>query len=162
MDEVVRLRSTQQPSALTAKRLFKCNRPGTDRTCHVALIQRKVLKGPHFFGLRTRKNTQRWPCVGLFPGPSNLLLHRWGLGLRKMVTFFAKEKQNARSYALAWRPECAGTSSLQTYHSNSYFSLRKRNRHEEGYSGSDDGPLKQDLFDSDQQRTPCTACGERF
>ena len=42
-DEVARLRSTQQPAAPTAKRLFECNRPRTDRKCHVALKQRKAL-----------------------------------------------------------------------------------------------------------------------
>ena len=68
-----------------------------------------------------------------------------------MVTFLAKEKQNARSYTLAWRPGCAGTSSLQTYHSNSY---KKKNSHEEGDSGS-----TQDLFDSDQQRTASSVHG---
>ena len=42
-DEVVRLRCTQQPAALTAKRLIECTRPCTDRKCHVALKQRKAL-----------------------------------------------------------------------------------------------------------------------
>ena len=42
-DEVVRLRSTQQPSALTARRLLECYQPCTDRKCHVALKQRKAL-----------------------------------------------------------------------------------------------------------------------
>ena len=42
-DEVVRLRSTQQPSALSARRLLECNQPCTDRKCHVALKQRKAL-----------------------------------------------------------------------------------------------------------------------
>ena len=37
----MRLRTTQQPAALTAKRLFEGNRPCTDRKCHVALKQRK-------------------------------------------------------------------------------------------------------------------------
>ena len=40
-DEVVRLRSTQQLAALTAKRLFDCNQPCTDRKCHVVLKQRR-------------------------------------------------------------------------------------------------------------------------
>ena len=42
-DEVVRLRSMQQPFALTARRLLECNQPFTDRKCHVALKQRKAL-----------------------------------------------------------------------------------------------------------------------
>ena len=42
-NEVVRLRSTQQPAALTVKRLFECNRPCTDWKCHVAHKQRKLL-----------------------------------------------------------------------------------------------------------------------
>ena len=42
-DEVVRLRCTQQPAALTTKRLIECTRPCTDRKCHVALKQRKAL-----------------------------------------------------------------------------------------------------------------------
>ena len=43
-DKVVRLWSTQQPAVLTAKRLFECIWPCTDRKCHVALKQRKALK----------------------------------------------------------------------------------------------------------------------
>ena len=42
-DEVVSLRSTQQPATLTAKRLLECNRTYTDRKCHVALEQRTAL-----------------------------------------------------------------------------------------------------------------------
>ena len=42
-DEVVRLRSTEQPSALTERRLLECNPPCTDRKCQVALKQRKGL-----------------------------------------------------------------------------------------------------------------------
>ena len=42
-DEVVRMRSTLQPSALTARRLLECNQPCTDRKFHVALKQRKAL-----------------------------------------------------------------------------------------------------------------------
>ena len=42
-DEVVRLRGTQQPIVVTAKRLIECNQPCTDRKCHVALKQRKAL-----------------------------------------------------------------------------------------------------------------------
>ena len=43
-DEVVRLRGTQQPVVVTAKRLIECNQPCTDRKCYVALKQRKALK----------------------------------------------------------------------------------------------------------------------
>ena len=39
----MRLQSTQQTSALTARRLLECNQPCTDRKCHVALKQRKAL-----------------------------------------------------------------------------------------------------------------------
>ena len=38
-----RLRSTQQPAALTARRLLECNQPCTERRCHVALKERKAL-----------------------------------------------------------------------------------------------------------------------
>ena len=42
-DKVVRLRSRQQPSALTVRRLLECNQPCTDRNFNVALEQRKEL-----------------------------------------------------------------------------------------------------------------------
>ena len=39
----MRLRGTQQPVVVTAKRLIECNQPCTDQKCHVALKQRKAL-----------------------------------------------------------------------------------------------------------------------
>ena len=39
----MRLRGTQQPVVVTAKRLLECNQPCNDRKCHVALKQRKAL-----------------------------------------------------------------------------------------------------------------------
>ena len=39
----MRLRGTQQPVVVTAKRLIECNQPCTDRKCHVALKERKAL-----------------------------------------------------------------------------------------------------------------------
>ena len=40
---VVRLRGTQQPVVVTAKRLIECSQPCTNRKCHEALKQRKAL-----------------------------------------------------------------------------------------------------------------------
>ena len=72
-----------------------------------------------------------------------------------MVTFLAREKQNAGSYTLAWWR--LGKQELQVYRLATQ-TLRRRNSHKEVDSGS-----TQYLFDSDQQRTaPCTAYACNF
>ena len=115
------------------------------------------VKGPYFFVLHTIKNAQRWTTwkcliLQLFPGPPNLLLHRWGLGLtRTWLPFWLKKNKMLDPIYCSFGGQ--GVQELQVYRLTTQ-TLRKRNSHEEGDSGS-----TQDLFDSDEQGTaPCTAC----